>query len=97
LVIDVIAFAMTILGLVLMVFGLGAVSGWAWAMKSLDPRPPYWLAGVLAAAGLSFVASSALHADWLMALSWTLMFALIVIGNLRIGPFRPKSADHQSS
>jgi hypothetical protein len=52
---------------------------------------------VLAAAGLSFVASSALHADWLMALSWTLMFALIVIGNLRIGPFRPKSADRQSS
>jgi hypothetical protein len=96
-VIDAIAFALTILGLVLMVFGVGATSGWAWAMKSLDPRPPYWITGVLGAAGLSFVASSVLRADWFMALSWTLMFAVIVVGNLRIGPFRPKSADRQSS
>ena len=95
-VIDVIAFAMTILGLVLMVFG-GRRLGLGVGDEVARPAAPYWITGVLAAAGLSFVASSALHADWLMALSWTLMFASIVIGNLRIGPFRPKSADHQSS
>jgi hypothetical protein len=78
-------------GTLLIVFAIGAQSGWLWATKSLEaPRPP-WIAGVLAAGGLCYVAFAALLGDWLSALLTAGLYAIMVGGSLRIGPFARRS------
>lgn len=79
---------LTIVGLILMVFGLGAVSGWLWAVKSLKVKPPAWITAVTAAAAATSAAAFALQGDWLSALGFVLMFGTIVIGQQRMWPFR---------
>ena len=89
---ELLAAALSIFALVLMIFGVGAIAGWSWAAKSLDVTPPRWIAGVLLVAGVSFVTSSLLQGQWLTAASATLLYALLVGGALRVGPFRqPRS------
>ncbi len=92
-----ISFGLSILGLTLLVFSLGAISGWVWAVKSLVPRPPLWLTAVLGAGGLSFIGAQLVSGDWLGAAGTTVLYTLLVGGNLRIGPFRPKSGSSQTT
>lgn len=85
---DVVAFALTILALALLLFAIGAISGWSWAVKSLEVSPPRWIAAVLLAAGLAFVAAAIVNQNWLLAGTSALFYGIIVAGALRIGPFR---------
>jgi hypothetical protein len=78
-------------GTLLIVFALGAQSGWLWAVKSIDaPRPP-WIVAVLGAGGACYVAFAALQANWLTALLTAALYTVIVAGSLRIGPFGRRS------
>ena len=85
------AVILSILGLGLLIFALGALMGWYWAVKSLDVKPPAWIIGVTAAAGTAMVGSRAALQDWLSALLTGLLFLLIVGAQLRAGPFRRSS------
>ena len=58
---------LSVVGLILMVFGLGAISGWLWAVKSLKVKPPAWIIGVTAAAGGTTTLAFALQGNWLSA------------------------------
>ena len=82
------ALLLSILALGLMIFAIGAVAGWSWAVKSLHVPPPRWIPGLMLAAGICFVAASVIQGEWLTAASATLFFVLIIGGMLRIGPFR---------
>ena len=85
---NLVAFALAGLGTILIVFAIGAQSGWLWAMKSVHaPRPP-WMVSVLAVGGGCFVGFSALRGDWISALLTAGLYAIIVGSSLRIGPFR---------
>ena len=78
-------------GTLLIVFAIGAQSGWLWAAKSIDaPRPP-WIAAVLAAGGACYVAFAGLQGDWLSALLTAALYVLLVATSLRIGRFARKS------
>jgi hypothetical protein len=79
---------LSILALGLMIFGIGAIAGWTWAVKSLRVPPPRWIPGVMLVAGMLFVAANVLQDQWLTAASWALFFVLLIGGMLRIGPFR---------
>jgi hypothetical protein len=78
-------------GTLLIVFAIGAQSGWLWAVKSIvTPRPP-WIVAVLAAGGACYVAFAALQTNWLSALLTAALYTVIVAGSLRIGPFGRRS------
>jgi hypothetical protein len=88
---DLAAFALAGLGGVLVIFAIGAQSGWLWATKSINaPRPP-WIAAVLAVGGACFVGFSALQGEWLSTLLTAGLYSVIVGGSLRLGPFGRRS------
>lgn len=88
---EVFAFGLAIAGLGLLIFSIGAMSGWAWAVKSLEVPPPRWIAGVTLAAGGAMVASALLRSDWVSAVGAGVLFAMVVAGQLRVGPWRSRS------
>jgi len=88
---------LSVLGLALMIFSLGAVAGWAWAVKSLDVAPPPWIAAVTATAGAALVAGSVVGGNWLSALGFVVVFGILVAGQLRIGPWRSRSGSGGSA
>jgi hypothetical protein len=88
---EVFSFGLAIAGLGLLIFSIGAMLGWAWAVKSLDVPPPRWIAGVTLAAGSAMVASALLRSDWVSAVASGLLFATVVAGQLRVGPWRSRS------
>ena len=83
-------------GTLLIVFALGAQSGWLWAVKSIDAPRPRWIVAVLAAGGACYVAFAALASNWLSALVTAALYAVIVAGSLRIGPFERKSGSGEA-
>ena len=83
--------ALSVIWLALMVFSLGAQLAWAWAMKSLEVAPPWWIAAATGAAGAALVVSAALRSDWLTELTSGAMFTIIVAAQLRVGPWRRRS------
>lgn len=85
---DLLSAALAMIGLGLMLFALGANFAWAWAVKSLNVRPPGWIVGVTAAAGSSLTGAFVLQGNWVSALSNGFLFAMILGGQLQIGPFR---------
>jgi hypothetical protein len=88
---DLAAFALAGLGAVLVIFAIGAQSGWLWATKSISaPRPP-WIVAVLAIGGACFGGFSALRGDWLSALLTAGLYAIIVGGSLKVGPLGRRS------
>ena len=90
------AIAFSGLGAILMVFAIGAQSGWLWATKSIQaPRPP-GIVSVLAVGGACFVGFSALRSDWLSALLTAGLYAIIVGGSLRIGPTGRRSGGREA-
>jgi hypothetical protein len=89
------SFVLSVAGLGLMIFALGAQAGWSWAVKSLDVPPPRWVAAVLTVAGLAYVGAAVLRSNWLSALFALLLYGLLVGGALRIGPFRKRSGRGQ--
>lgn len=85
---ELLAFALTMLGLGLMLFALGAICAWAWAVKSLSIMPPAWIVGVTAAAGMALTGGFLLRGNWLSALTNGFLWAMIVGAQLQVGPFR---------
>ena len=92
-----VSFVLSVMGLGLLIFAIGAQAGWSWAVKSLDVPPPRWVAAVLAVAGLAFAGSAVLRSDWLSAVFGLLFYGLLVGGTLRIGPFRKRSGRGEPS
>jgi hypothetical protein len=84
---ELLVIGLQILALVLMIFGIGAISGWQWAVKSLRRRPPAWITGVVAAAGLSSSTAFALQENWLQALGTGGLWLVVVAGQLGVRPF----------
>jgi predicted MFS family arabinose efflux permease len=82
-----VGFALTITSVGLLIFGLGALMGWSWGVKSLEVTPPRWIAGVLLAAGLAFVGGQLLRGEPALAFTTGVLFAIIVGSALRVGPF----------
>ena len=72
-----VAFALSILGLCVLSFHLGATLTWAWAKGSLDVPTPLWVPAVGLAAGGLFVASALLGGSWPTALSMAALFGLM--------------------
>ena len=66
---DVLGFALTIAGLCILCFYMGATVTWAWAKGSLDVPAPPWIPGIALIAGGLFVAPSVLTGDWVGALA----------------------------
>ena len=89
--------SLSALGLALLIFGLGALAGWAWAMRSLETAPPPWIAAVMATAGAALVAGSLFGGNWLSALGFIAMFGILVAGLLRMGPWRSRSGSGGSA
>lgn len=85
---DVIATGLAVSGFGLLLFGLGAISGWLWGVKSPLVTPPVWITAVTIAAGASLSAAAALHGDWLSATLAAFICATIVAGQRQVGPFR---------
>ncbi len=65
-------------------------------MKSLRVRPPGWITGVTAAAGAFMAAAFLFGGNWLSAITTTVFFALVVAGQLRIGPFAGRSGGREA-
>jgi hypothetical protein len=72
-----VAFALSILGLCVLSFHLGATLTWAWAKGSLDVPPPPWVPAIGLVAGCLFVASALLGGSWPTALSMAALFSLM--------------------
>jgi len=94
---DFLSFGLSIIGFGLTIFSIGAHMGWAWAMKSLEPPLPRWIVAVTALAGAAFVAASVLGSSWVTAVTTALLFAIVVAGQLRLGPFRRRSGSGGSA
>jgi hypothetical protein len=84
---ELLAFALTMLGLGLMLFAVGAICAWAWAVKSLSIGPPAWIVGVTAAAGTALIGGFLLRGNWFSALTSGVLWAMIVGAQLQVGPF----------
>lgn len=72
-----VAFGLSILGLCVLSFHLGATLTWAWAKGSLDVPAPLWVPAVGLAAGGLFVASALLGGSLPTALSMAGLFGLM--------------------
>ena len=88
---ELVSLVLSIAGLGLLIFAIGAQAGWSWAVKSLEVPPPRWVAAILAVAGLAFAGAAVLRSDWLSAIFGLLFYGLLVGGALRMGPFRNRS------
>lgn len=71
-----VGFALTMAGLCVLFFYLGATLTWAWAKGSLDVPVPPWIPGVGIFAGALFAAASVLGGNWLTAASMAGLFLM---------------------